>query len=71
MLCDRERVYRYHVFEVGHRFVREGERVYRENEIWREVREKGQVGALVERERLYGNRVVVKYEVLEGVIEGK
>ncbi|POA31023.1 vancomycin resistance protein, partial [Pseudomonas sp. GW456-12-1-14-TSB6] len=31
--------------------------------------EKGQVGALVERERLYGNRVVVKYEVGEQVIE--
>ncbi|MBX8471604.1 MULTISPECIES: VanW family protein [unclassified Pseudomonas] len=70
LLCDRERAYRYHVFGVGHRFVREGERVYRENEIWREVREKGQVGALMERERLYGNRVVVKYEVLEGMIEG-
>jgi vancomycin resistance protein VanW len=51
--------------------VREGERVYRENEIWREVREKGQVGALVDRERLYGNRVVVKYEVLEGMIQGR
>jgi len=24
----------------------------------------------VEREKLYGNRVVVKYEVLEGMIEG-
>jgi vancomycin resistance protein VanW len=33
------------------------------------VREKGQVGALVEREQLYGNRVVVKYEVGEQVIE--
>ncbi|PNA20621.1 vancomycin resistance protein, partial [Pseudomonas sp. FW215-R4] len=29
----------------------------------------GQVGALVERERLYGNRVVVKYEVGEGAFE--
>lgn len=69
LLCDRVREYRYHVFQEGHRFVREGERVYRENEIWREVREKGQVGELVERVRLYRNRVVVKYEVADQMIE--
>lgn len=69
LLSDREREFRYHVFEVGHRFVREGEHVFRENEIWREVREKGQVGALVEREKLYGNRVVVKYEIGEHIFE--
>jgi len=48
--------------------VREGARVYRENEIWREVREKGQVGELVERVRLYRNRVVVKYYVADELI---
>ncbi|MBI6946506.1 VanW family protein [Pseudomonas koreensis] len=69
LLCDRVREYRYHVFQEGHRFVREGERVYRENEIWREVREKGRVGELVERVRLYRNRVVVKYEVAEEMVE--
>ncbi|MBV4477883.1 VanW family protein [Pseudomonas botevensis] len=69
LLCDREREFRYHVFQLEHRFVREGERVYRENEIWREVRNKGQVGEVVERGMLYRNRVVVKYEVLEGVVE--
>ena len=68
LLCDQVRAYRYHVFQEGHRFVREGERVYRENEIWREVREKGQVGELVERVRLYRNRVVVKYEVMDELI---
>lgn len=68
LLCDQVRAYRYHVFQEGHRFVREGERVYRENEIWREVREKGQVGALVMRERLYRNRVVVKYAVADELI---
>lgn len=69
LLCDRVREYRYHVFQEAHRFVREGARVYRENEIWREVREKGQVGELVERVRLYRNRVVVKYDVDEQVFE--
>jgi len=69
LLCDQVREYRYHVFQEGHRFVREGERVYRENEIWREVREKGQVGELVEKKRLYRNRVVVKYEVIDEWVE--
>ncbi|VVQ05576.1 VanW family protein [Pseudomonas fluorescens] len=68
LLCDRVREYRYHVFQEAHRFVREGARVYRENEIWREVREKGQVGELVERVRLYRNRVVVKYDVADELI---
>jgi vancomycin resistance protein VanW len=57
------------VFQEGHRFVRDGERVYRENEIWREVRQKGQVGELVEKKRLYRNRVVVKYEVIDEWVE--
>ena len=69
LLCDQVRQYRYHLFQEAHRFVRDGSRVYRENEIWREVREKGQVGALVERERLYRNRVVVKYEVAGELVE--
>lgn len=68
LLCDRVREYRYHVFQEAHRFVREGSRVFRENEIWREVREKGQVGELVERVRLYRNRVVVKYDVADELI---
>jgi vancomycin resistance protein VanW len=33
------------------------------------VREKGQVGELVERVRLYRNRVVVKYDVDERMFE--
>jgi vancomycin resistance protein VanW len=43
--------------------------VFRENEIWREIRNKGQVGELVKRERLYRNRVVVKYAVADELIE--
>lgn len=63
LLCDRVREFRYHVYQVGHRFLREGGRVFRENEIWREVRSKGQGSEVLENERLYRNRVVVKYEV--------
>ncbi|MFW9080176.1 VanW family protein [Pseudomonas sp. P2757] len=71
LLCDQAREFRYHVFQEAHRFVRDGGRVFRENEIWREVREKGQIGELVKRERLYRNRVVVKYEIAEALVEDK
>ncbi|TBN36340.1 VanW family protein [Pseudomonas sp. BGI-2] len=68
LLCDRVREFRYHVYQVGHRFSREGGRVFRENEIWREVRSKGQGSEVLVSERLYKNRVVVKYEVEEGLL---
>lgn len=67
LLCDQVREFRYHVYQRGHRFVREGGRVFRE--IWREVRSKGQESRVLESARLYKNRVVVKYEVEEGLLE--
>lgn len=69
LLCDRAREFRYHVYQLGHRFVREGGRVFRENEIWRDVRTKGQGSELVASERLYRNRVVVKYVVDDALVE--
>lgn len=69
LLCDQVREFRYHVYQRGHRFVREGERVFRENEIWREIRSKGQESRVLESARLYKNRVLVKYEVGEEVFE--
>jgi vancomycin resistance protein VanW len=48
--------------------VRDGGRVFRENEIWREVRSKGQESQVLKSERLYKNRVVVKYEVEDSVL---
>jgi vancomycin resistance protein VanW len=68
LLCDRVREFRYHVYQVGHRFLREGGRVFRENEIWREVKSKGQGSEVLENERLYRNRVVVKYEAGESLL---
>ena len=53
---------------LGHRFVRDGGRVFRENEIWREVRSEGQESQVLKSERLYKNRVVVKYEVEESLL---
>lgn len=37
--------------------------MYPENEIWRDMRTKGQGSQLVVSEQLYRNRVVVKYAV--------
>jgi vancomycin resistance protein VanW len=68
LLCDQVREFRYHVYQLGHRYVREGGRVFRENEIWREVRSKGQESQVLKSERLYKNRVVVKYEVEESLL---
>jgi vancomycin resistance protein VanW len=68
LLCDQAREFRYHVYQLGHRFVRDGERVFRENEIWREVRSKGQESQVLKSERLYKNRVVVKYEVEDSLL---
>ncbi|WP_210410503.1 VanW family protein [Oceanicola sp. D3] len=53
---------RYHVFERNAGFEQRGGDWLRHNEIWREIREKGQAGRLLARERLYGNRVRVMYD---------
>lgn len=69
LLCDQIREYRYHVYQREHRFVRDGGRVFRENEIWRDVRTKGQDSQLVKSECLYRNRVVVKYAVDDALVD--
>lgn len=69
LLCSAPRPLRYHVYQRGHRFIREGGEVLRLNEIWRDVREKGQAGRLVASECLYRNRVRVKYAVDEALLE--
>lgn len=68
LLCDRVRGGWYHIYQVGHRFLREGGRVFRGNEIWREVRSKGQGSEVLGNERLYRNWVVVKCEVGESLL---
>lgn len=68
LLCDRMRGFWYHIYQVGHRFLREGGRVFRGNEIWREVRSKGQGSEVLGNERLYRNWVVVKCEVGESLL---
>ncbi|MGC5703120.1 VanW family protein [Pseudomonas sp. NFXW11] len=69
LLCEQPRQHRYHVYQQAHRFVREGGRVYRENQIWRDISSKGQTPELLQRECLYRNRVVVKYPVADGLLD--
>ncbi len=68
LLCDRMRGFWYHIYQVGHRFLREGGRVFRGNEIWREVRSKGQGSEVLGNEQLYRNWLVVKCEVGESLL---
>lgn len=63
LLCDEPREVKYHVYQKAHRFVRKGNRVYRQNEIWRDISTKGQDPVLLKSECLYRNDVVVKYHV--------
>jgi len=51
----------YRVLERAHRFVRQGGRNYRANELWREVRKKAHGAPLVKTEKLYSNFAEVKY----------
>ncbi len=69
LLCEQPRDFNYHIHQRGHRFTREGSRVLRENEIWRDVLTKGQNPQLERRELLYRNRVVVKYPVADELLD--
>ncbi|WP_140917928.1 VanW family protein [Limnobaculum xujianqingii] len=63
LLCDKPREVKYHVYQQAHRFVRRGDRVWRQNEIWRDISTKGQEPVILQSECLYRNNVVVKYHV--------
>lgn len=52
--------YSYHVFEKNHQFLQQGDRVYRQNEIWRSPIEK-RTGKHLSAERLIQNFAEVKY----------
>lgn len=55
-------LFSYHVFERNHRFIRENDRLYRENEIWREIIDR-RSGNRVGEEMLVRNHAEVKYEL--------
>ncbi len=60
--AGREPQYAYHVFEKNHRFIKNGEKNFRENEIWRELVDR-RTGNRVAEEMLVKNLAEVKYEL--------
>ncbi|HCS20900.1 MAG TPA: vancomycin resistance protein [Bacteroidetes bacterium] len=59
---DAELDYAYHVFEKDHAFVKEGDQIFRKNEIWREKILKFKGGEVVEQELITKNFARVTYE---------
>lgn len=70
--ADRPPTRKYRVFERGHRFVRRGGVVYRENELWREVLTRGNPRTVLGEERLHHNCAEVRYPLPAGtpVVDG-
>ncbi len=64
ILSDRETQHSYHVFEKHHRFLQEGGRNFRQNEIWREIIDR-RTGNKVAEELLVTNFSEVKYDLDE------
>ncbi|MFT3712844.1 MAG: VanW family protein [Archangium sp.] len=60
---DAQPELKYRVFERNHRFVREGAHVFRENELWREVRRRGHDVSVLREEKLFFHRARVLYPV--------
>jgi vancomycin resistance protein VanW len=56
----------YSVLEREHRFVRRGDRLFRANELWREVRHKTNSAPLLKTEKLFSNFAEVKYQPAPG-----
>jgi vancomycin resistance protein VanW len=56
----------YSVQEREHRFVRDGDRLFRTNELWREVRHKTNGAPLLRTEKLFSNYAEVKYRPAPG-----
>ena len=59
---DMETPFSYHVFERNHRFIRLGDKYYRENEIWRSSVDR-RTGNTIREELLVKNFSEVKYEL--------
>ncbi|HMT07225.1 MAG TPA: VanW family protein [Pyrinomonadaceae bacterium] len=62
ILSSVETPFAYHIVEKEHRFVREGDKTFRENEIWREIIDR-RTGNRVGEELLVRNNAEIKYEL--------
>jgi len=58
---DKELPYKYHIYEKNHRFVKDGDTFYRQNELWRDKCFKKGNGKIIESELIRKNNCVVKY----------
>ena len=67
ILSDREPSDSYHVFERNHQFIRKEGKVFRQNEIWREVIDR-RTGNKKGEELLVSNFSEIKYELTDSVI---
>ena len=67
ILSDREPPHSYHVFERDHRFIRKEGKVFRQNEIWREVIDR-RTGNKKGEEMIVSNFSEIKYELSDSVI---
>lgn len=68
LLCDHAREYSYHVYEKQHTFTKKYDIIYRQNEIWRDILTKQNVGGAplcLSSTMMYTNKVIVKYPVDE------
>lgn len=59
--CDVDLGYVYHVYEQNHKFIKIEDAYYRQNEIWREKREKYKSGEVIARECMTKNFARVMY----------
>lgn len=62
ILSDIETPHSYHITEKNHRFLPDGDRTFRENEIWRDVIDR-RTGVRIREELIVKNRAEVKYEL--------
>lgn len=69
--CSEERQVKYHVYEKEHRFCKKDGRVYRENQIWRDVTSKGHNPTTLDSHCLYTNCVQVMYDVSDAMLEAE
>lgn len=65
--CDAPPLLKYRVYEQRHRFFRHDGKIYRANELWREVRTKTNPPEVVAHERLHANRAEIRYEPREDI----
>lgn len=71
LLCDQASDIKYHVYQQNHRFIKQANQVIRQNEIWRDIYQKGKQGkpaTFIKSELLYSNSVRVMYHVADYLI---